>query len=212
MDKGFIVLDFGSGNSCKNDTEIVINMIDELKKVTQKKKTDKEIIIKWQLFERCGGNTPLERQVFDFARKYAEYLGFKTTASVFDKDSLDFLLRYDIPFVKLANRRDLDFLIRYVPEDMLILLSTSDKDIWLPEAQDRHIELLLCVSQYPATVEEYEKIGLFTNCNLSDHTDDFTLYLKYKPKIIEWHYKLKNTTGLDSGKFARTPESLEGIL
>ena len=47
---------------------------------------------------------------------------------------------------------------------------------------------------------------------ISDHTTDFQLYNKYKPKIYECHYKLEDSTGLDAGEFARTPEQLAEIL
>jgi sialic acid synthase SpsE len=50
------------------------------------------------------------------------------------------------------------------------------------------------------------------NFGISDHTTDFTLWHKYHPSIIEWHFKLEDSTGLDAGSFARTPEMLEEIL
>ena len=47
---------------------------------------------------------------------------------------------------------------------------------------------------------------------ISDHTVDFGLWNKHHPKIIEWHYKLLDSTGLDARDFARTPEQLSEIL
>ncbi|MFA5715059.1 MAG: hypothetical protein WC998_04935, partial [Candidatus Paceibacterota bacterium] len=102
-----IILDFGSGNTHKNNWDYLKRMIDELKAVDTGKH---EIIIKHQLFKAAGDNLPLDPWVFDAAYDYAKKLGYKTTSSVFDLESLKFLLNYDIPFVKIANRRDLDWL------------------------------------------------------------------------------------------------------
>ena len=90
-----IILDFGSGATSKNDVTTVKRMIDELAAVDTGKHT---IVIKWQLFTDCPPNEPLEYRVFDYAYQYAKYLGYKTTASVFDMESLCYLLSYDIPF------------------------------------------------------------------------------------------------------------------
>jgi len=78
-----------------------------------------------------------------------------------------------------------------------------------------------CVSKYPATLAEYDEILWDEDTGkritipysaVSDHTTDFELWHKYKPKIIEFHYKLSDSTGLDAGDFARTPEQLREIL
>jgi hypothetical protein len=68
------------------------------------------------------------------------------------------------------------------------------------------------VSNYPAYRKEYEDLGMLRGDNISDHTTTFELYNIYKPEIIEWHYKLENSTGLDSGEFARTPKQLKEIM
>jgi sialic acid synthase SpsE len=107
-----IILDFGSGNSCKNDKRIAKGMYDELKKVDTGKH---EIVCKWQLFEKAGNNIPLYPDVFEYAYDYGTSLGYPVTSSVFDKNSLDFLLDFDSCFVKIANRKELYSLIGYVP-------------------------------------------------------------------------------------------------
>lgn len=188
-----IILDFGSGNTCKNDKAYVKKMIDGLVHVDSR---DKEVVIKWQLFLQAGDNVPLEPAVFDYAYHYAKELGYATTASVFDTESLKLLLGYDVPFIKIANRPDLWWLANE-QSDVPVLVSGQD---------------MYCVSEYPATVEQYEALGLYSGCNISDHTTDFTLYHKYRPKVIEFHYKLPDSTGLDAGPFAKTPEVLKEIL
>jgi hypothetical protein len=208
-----IILDFGSGATCGNEHKYVEHMIDELRRVDTGRH---EVIIKWQLFKDAPPNTPLGTGIFEHAYNYAAYgVGrkYQTTASVFDADSLQFLLTYDIPFVKIANRPDLYWLAGEVPRKIPIYISVGNMDV-CPDWADAE---LLCVSSYPATVNDYEKSmhgdgWHVVTTSLSDHTTDFTLYHKYKPEIYEVHYKLPDSTGPDAGEFARTPKQLSEIL
>jgi sialic acid synthase SpsE len=209
-----IILDMGSGNTCKNNLAYVRRMIDELKAVDT---GNHEVIIKWQLFEHAPPNERLMWATFDYAYNYALDKGYRTTASVFDMPSLQQLLQFDIPFVKIANRPDLYWLAGEVPRNIPVYVSIghwNDFDhndgMWGWEC-----DLLNCVSKYPATLEDYEIAfdGMSIGSNwVSDHTADFELWHKYEPTVIEWHYKLETSTGPDAGKFARTPKQLEGIL
>ncbi|MFA5715943.1 MAG: N-acetylneuraminate synthase family protein, partial [Candidatus Paceibacterota bacterium] len=153
---------------------------------------------------------------------YAKKLGYKTTSSVFDLESLKFLLNYDIPFVKIANRRDLDWLVGEIPRKMPVYVSYKNSDelgelvekIKTSYSDDKFLQ---CVSKYPATIEEYEKYGewvglLYRYKAISDHTIGLDLFKKYQPQAWEKHYKLSDSTGLDSGSFAITPEELSEIL
>ena len=208
-----IILDFGSGNSCKNDKNYVKKMLDELKTVDTGKH---EIIIKWQLFKKAGENIPLSHEIFEYAYNYAKKLGYKTTSSVFDKESLEFLLKFDIPFVKIANNRNLDWIMGEIKRKIPIVLSYGNVEE-LKVVRTYNTEKLLCVSGYPATAEAYEKTFdlvyyMKCDCGISDHTTNFDLFNKYKPSLIEFHYKLKDSTGLDAGEFARTPKQLSEIL
>jgi sialic acid synthase SpsE len=192
-------------------------MYDELKAVDTGKH---EVVIKWQLFERAGDNLPLTHEAFQYAYECGKSLGYKTTSSVFDKNSLDFLLQFDVPFVKIANRRDLDWLIGEVPRKAPIYLSIGkreDHPYYRYEDDVQDIlgnEYLCCISRYPSSLKNYEEIfnRWFIRRGVSDHTTDFSLFRKFEPEIIEMHYKLPDSTGLDAGPFARTPEQLAEIL
>ncbi len=208
-----IIFDFGSGNTCRNDKKIVKKMLDELKKVDTGKH---EIIIKWQLFKEAGKNIPLEHDIFKYAYDYAKKLGYQTTSSVFDKESLDFLLQFDIPFVKIANNRNLDYLIGEIPRKVPVYVSYGEiDDIKVMQYKD-NVKKMLCVSEYPAEIEDYEQfeLGYYikNDYGLSDHTTDFYLFNEYQPSFIEWHYKLADSTGLDAGEFAKTPNQLKEVL
>ena len=205
-----IILDAGSGNTCRNDYDYVSRMLDRLKEVDTGKH---EVIIKWQLFKEAGDNITLKHNVFSWAYHYAKELGYKTTSSVFDKESLDFLLQFDPCFVKIANNRKLDWLIGEVPRKIPVYKSISKASEFSDDID------MLCVSKYPTTIEQYEKnfpsIGSYvkySNCGVSDHTTNWDLFNKYKPEIIEVHYGLEDSTGLDAGPFMRTPAMLAEIL
>lgn len=204
------ILDFGSGNTCKNDEDYIVRMIDELIEVDQTPESRRPII-KWQLFKKARGNTPMTWDAFEFAYKYAFRLGYKTTASVFDEKSLSFLLEYNVPFVKIANNEELYHLIKKIPRGIPAVISSGNM---VMRALGTNDHLLACISKYPARIEEYEE--LFTNTALtagvSDHTVDWELYKKYQPWNYECHYMLDDSTGLDAGPFARTPKQLSEVL
>jgi len=219
-----IILDFGSGNTCRNDKTYIKRMYDELKAVDR---GNHNIVVKWQLFEQAGENIPLTHECFQYAYKYGRSIGYQVTSSIFDKPSLDFLLTFKVPFIKIANNRKLDRLIGEIPRKIPIYLScgtSEDVASYYAAMQlgEECGEVLLCVSQYPASMEEYEKTfpeyfstDVYNDSivdNVSDHTANFDLWYRYQPEIIEWHYKLSDSTGLDAGMFARMPEQLAEIL
>ena len=210
-----MILDFGSGNTCKNDEDYIAEMIDGLCLVDKTPESRKPII-KWQLFEEAGNNVPMTRDAFEFAYKYALRLRLKTTASVFDEASLKLLLEYDVPFIKIANRPDLYDLIKKIPRGIPVVVSANDPSHYMYHICTKTSSdiVLGCVSEYPAKIEDYEKAFSpeTLTAGISDHTVGWELYKKYQPWNYECHYKLSDSTGLDAGDFARTPEDLREVL
>jgi sialic acid synthase SpsE len=216
-----IIIDMGSGNTCRNDKAIVKRMINELKAIDTGKH---EIILKFQLFLNDGINVPLDHDVFDYAYKYGNEQGYKVTSSVADLESLKFLLQYDVPFVKIPNDRKLDWLIGEIPGKIPAYVSYGTFDEYDEFNRRKHegITTLACVSKYPAEIKDYiDTFGLINyRCEsilsnlmrVSDHTIGLDLFKKYKPMIWEKHYKLSDSTGLDAGEFAILPEELREIL
>lgn len=203
-----IILDFGSANTCRNNYNYVRRMITELARL----EPQKEVIIKWQLFESAPPNARLSRSLFDKAYVYARSLGFKTTASVFDVSSLDFLHTFDIPFVKIANNKASSSLIPLCKIKTIQSVDSADGIIYTTEKPYNN-DLMFVVSDYPADKQLYiDKFGDLLQYGLSDHTEDFELYNTHQPLIYECHYKLEDSQGLDAGPFARTPMQLKDIL
>lgn len=199
-----IILDFGSGNSCLNDEKIIYEMIRGIVSIHSHRT---EVIFKWQLFEKAGDNIPLDRLSFIKAFEFAKQCGYQTTASVFDAGSLRFLLRFDVPFVKIANRPELYPLTSQIPDDIRVIKSVPSPEQFVDDC-------MCCISEYPAKMKDYEKIFLpeQLKAGISDHTTDWKLYEKYHPDIYEVHYCLEDSTGLDAGPFARRPSQLKGMI
>jgi hypothetical protein len=217
-----IVLDI-SANTHRNDEAYYKRMINELAGVDSRKH---EVILKWQLFKEAGENRIPHEMLFEDMCYWAfNKHGYRTTASVFDIPSLSMLLDvaygldYQLPFVKIANRRDLDWLIGEIPRKYRVYKSVGTEkeyhfkwrtcyDCYAPEWEDQDIETLFCVSNYPADISDYPKGAE----NVSDHTIGLDLWYRNKPLIWEKHYKLPDSTGLDAGPFATTPQELKEIL
>jgi len=201
-----IILDF-SANTHKNDLSIIDRAVDEIKAVDTGKH---EIVFKSQLFTSAGDNIVCSKDSFSYMHAICKESGYKCTSSVFDKESLDFLLTFDIPFVKIANNPDLYWLAGEVPKKVRAYQSYTKYGTWLHLFAD---DYLACISKYPATLKEYE--DAFTPNYLrqvSDHTVGLGLFKKYEPYIWEKHLILDDSTGLDAGPFAITPQELAEIL
>ena len=200
-----LILDMGSGNSCQNERSIVRDMIDAVKEVDTGKH---DIIFKWQLFIDEPPNLSLSRNVFDYAYDYA-YGKYKTTASVFDKESLLFLRCYDTPFIKIACRPDLYPLIDEFDKFYVSI------DNCVNRVHHSNINYMACISKYPAIMAEYQ--NEFPETMLiqatSDHTVGWDLYNKYKPDVLEKHFVLKHDKkNPDAGAFAVTADELKEIM
>ena len=203
-----IITDFGSGNTCLNNFDYVKRMVEALAMIDSH---NHEVVIKWQLFVSAGQNVPLNRGIFARAVEFAWGHGYRTTASVFDVPSLEFLLRatysFDIPFVKLANNPRVQYLASRVPEGVRVIRSIGSKDEFGPDT-------MCCVSEYPAEAKKYK--STFTrkqlSAGISDHTTDWALYKEYTPELYEVHFCLDDSTGLDAGPFARRPSQMREIL
>lgn len=199
-----LILDMGSGNTCKNDKKIIETMIRQVAEIA----TDKhEVILKWQLFQNAPPNIPLTKESFEYAYRLGNNLCFKTTSSVFDVWSMKYLMGFDVPFVKIACRPELYELAKY--SSIPVYVSTSETGIEM-----ENVLLLACIPEYPATIEQYENTfnTVELNC-ISDHTVGWKLYHKYQPQIIEKHYvHERNADNPDAGPFAVTQKELACIM
>lgn len=165
--------------------------------------------------------------------KYARDKGIEFSASVFDKEGVDFLARINTPFIKLASS-DLNNtgLIEYISKTQIpLILSTgmaslqeiiSSVEHYLKKGKIENLRLLHCVSVYPCSLEKSQlfKIDILKNnfsCQIgfSDHTLNSMAACSAVTKgitFIEKHFTLdKNMDGFDH-KYASDPKELQEYI
>jgi hypothetical protein len=209
-----IILDI-SPNTHKNNNVIIHRMINDLKKIDNRKH---EIIFKTQVFKEAPPNLPITPEALNFFGFCAKLAGYQWTASVFDLDSLELLMKYEehLPFIKIPCRPDLYWLAGEIKRKIRIYRSISSQTF--NQAIDGDMLSkdynMCCIPDYPAEMNkyEYEFGNVMLWSAISDHTIGFKLWKEYTPHIIEWHYKEPTSTGPDAGPFAKTLEDLKEVL
>lgn len=207
-----IIIDIGSGNTLTSSS-VGIKLIDEvIKRDTGKHK----IVFKFQFFNFAPPNKPISFNVFAILFKYILEKGYDVTSSVFDTDSLKYLIgeaeynHYTLPFIKIACQPKLYWLIGEIPRKIPVYVSVYDTLCPWP------VSRMFCVPKYPATLKEYEnieKIGFQSDGFISDHTVGLDLWHKYRPLHWECHVVLKrDKNNPDAGPWAKLPSDLEGVL
>ena len=213
-----IVLDIGSGNTL-TDEATAIKLVDE---VIARDTHIHDVVFKTQLFQAAPPNKPLDHDVFRKLFNHCYKKGYHLTSSVFDMDSLSFLLIFDwqdwrLPFIKIACRPDKYWLIGEIPRRIPVYYSIDARwDIAdFPELPDEcNATELECIPMYPADSDDYRgEEGILLN-KVSDHTIGWGMYQSAGDvKIWEKHICLERSPdNPDSGPFAVTPEDLGGIL
>lgn len=108
------------------------------------------------------------KEEYDEIAEYCKELSIKWFASAWDYKSVDFLMQYDIPYLKVASAciTDFDLLERVKSNDIPVILSTgmSTKE-QIDKALDylgNQVEYLLhCTSTYPTPDEDMNMKGLW---------------------------------------------------
>lgn len=208
-----IILDV-SANTTKGDIKYFVDMVEEVKRIDTKKHL---IIFKTQLFKSNGPESKNNRylQNDEFNQMFEESLkrGYMLTASVFDYESLDFLLKYRIPFVKIACRPDLYWLGKLVPTNIPLYISLTANSMKHYSLFPR-ITPFVCVPKYPASIDDYTtNLAPVMAVSISDHTDEI-VFFKSQPHVSKWemHYVLEHDKDNPDSCVAKTPKDLEQIL
>lgn len=162
------------------------------------------------------GSTPIEwhEKIFEYAKK-KKILSFSTP---FDKNSVKFLSKLNVPAFKLASFEvtDIPLIAEISKTKKPIIISTgmasiSDINLAVSTARKygaKNISLLHCISNYPSDPKDYnlkfirkliKRFNLIVG--LSDHTLGIVTAVSSVPlgaRIIEKHIKLPGEKGLDS--------------
>lgn len=167
---------------------------------------------------------------YDEIDRYCKELDIKWTASVWDIDSLKFILQYDVPFIKIASATITNIpLLKAIKEiNIPIVMSTGmstldeiDKAITILDKKD--LTLLLCNSSYPAYENELDLNALYTlkklypnySIGYSGHEKGIFPSIIAKAmgaEIIERHITLdKNMWGSDQNS-SLNPQELKKLI
>lgn len=205
---------------------ITIDCDNEYFQIKQGTIWDGEVL--YSLYEKAY--TPWEWQ--SDLKKIAEELGLIAFSSPFDKSSVDFLEKMNVPAYKIASFEITDIpLIEYVAgKGKPVIISTgiaSMEDINLAidtclKAGNDQIALLKCTSSYPAPLSEInlksipDMINRF-NCviGLSDHTlggEVSTAAVALGASIVEKHFILDRSMGGPDSKFSMEPHEFKQMV
>jgi sialic acid synthase SpsE len=169
------------------------------------------VLFKLQLFKKAGENVALQRHIFDYAFYYAGENGYDLSASVFDEESLDWLLARSPAFVKIACVPELHRFALMVPSETTVYCSFPTD----PGPVPSNVHPLCCVRKYPASILEYELAfsDAQMRIGISDHTAGWKLLKRYKPDVFEKHVvDIREDGNPDAGPFAATLAQLGGVI
>lgn len=175
-------------------------------------------VIKFQLFKNpvnyTGGNVELPREWWAELVAYA-YGKIQITASVFDSESLSYLLSFKPPFVKLAysKKMESEWAERILSSGTRCIISC---DPLHDRQMDPRVSRLYCIPEYPVRYEVAFD-GLFPRFQgFSDHTlgtRQTLRALEAGANIIEKHMTLDHHDIIcpDAG-FALLPHEFKSII
>lgn len=165
-------------------------------------------------------------------KEYAESLGLICFSSPFDKSSVDFLEKMNVPAYKIASFEITDIpLIEYVAsKGKPIIISTGiatldDINLALETCRkvgNEQIILLKCTSSYPAPLEEVNLLTIpdmkekfNTIIGLSDHTLGISVPIASVAlgvKVIEKHFILDRKLGGPDASFSLEPYEFKQMV
>ena len=212
--KRVIILDMGSGNTCRNYVAYAKNMIDVVASMDSGRHL---VLLKWQLeHDAAPPNTPLSPEVLAECFTHAKAKGYYVGSSVFTVQDLSAIYPLAPNFLKIAcpsqanpMARTWD-LLNIIPRGAQTYVSyDARKPERPPYASDAHVITLACVPEYPAKLEDYPPISTA----FSDHTPGLQLWNYYHPCVWEKHFVLeRDPANPDAGEFALTPDQLREVI
>ncbi len=172
----------------------------------------------YSLYQKAYTPWEWHKELFDFAKK----IGITIFSTPFDKSSVDFLEKLNVPLYKIASFEITDIpLVKYVAKkNKPIILSTGiaekeDIDLAVSTIQDEgnsEIILLQCTSSYPAPLDQ-ANLNLITQLKndynlitgLSDHTLGYlcpVIAVTLGARLIEKHFILDKSIGGPDSSFS----------
>lgn len=149
------------------------------------------------------------KEEYDIIDKYCAEKPLDWSVSVWDLDSLEFAMQYDLPFLKVSSAllTNSDLLLEICKTNLPIILATGmstleeiDKAVDILEKHAHSYALLHCNSSYPAKLEELNLVAIVElkkryNCILGYSGHEYglvatTIAVAMGAQIIERHITL----------------------
>lgn len=106
---------------------------------------------------------------YDTIDRYCKEIGVNWTASVWDVDSLDFIMGYDIPFIKIPSAciTDIELIKKIKNTGKPVVISTGMSNLGevaevVSLLNDNKLSILHCNSSYPTPVDELNLTAIQT--------------------------------------------------
>lgn len=167
---------------------------------------------------------------YDYINTYCAKVGIRWTASVWDVMSLNFVKKYDIPFIKVPSAciTDLELLEKINEYKIPVIISTGmsskdEIDNAIRVVSDCDCTILLCNSSYPSSDSELDLRALhylkdkYPNCTIgySGHEDGILpsiIAASLGAEVIERHITLdRNMWGTDQSS-SLEPSELKSLI
>lgn len=152
------------------------------------------------------------KEEYDYIDKYCREKPISWTASVWDIDSLNFIRKYDVAFIKIPSAKvtDLELIEEAAPTKLPIILSTGmstleevDKAVDILKKYTSNFLLMHTNSSYPARIEEVNLNCIRTlreryNCEVGYSGHEYGLEptvfaIALGAKVVERHITLDHT-------------------
>ncbi len=178
----------------------------------------------WNLYDKAKTPYSWHKDLFLYAKK----LKITCFSTPFDNDAVDLLEKLNCPFYKISSfeMNDYTLLERVIKTNKPIIISTgtstfeeiSDVMKFLKKRKVKNISLLYCVSNYPATIDDFNLNNIKIlkkkfNCTvgLSDHSKDNHIAVaavSVGAEIFEKHIACKASKKSPDYKFSLIDEEI----
>lgn len=164
--------------------------------------------------------------------EYSKSIGITCFSSPFDRTSVDFLEKLNVPAYKVASFEitDIDLIEYIASKGKPVIISTgiaTSEEIEnaisaCKRMRNNEVILLKCTSQYPANVEDanLKTIPYLANrykviSGLSDHSMDIEVPITavaLGAKVLEKHFILDRSIGGPDAEFSLTPNEFKAMV
>lgn len=172
-----------------------------------------------------------DKSVYDKIDKYCKEINMPWTASIWDKDSLEFIMQYDVPFIKIPSAllTDIELLKETAKYHKPVIISNGmsyEKDVEaaVEILKDCPLSILCCNSTYPTLnyneldldlIPFYKQKYPFAKIGYSGHEIDILpsiVAYAMGAEIIERHITLDRSLPGADHKASLEPKAMHDLI